>query len=82
MEHSTSRADGVAILRIAGVLDAVTVAELRSSVNASVAERHPRIVVDGGMVTVQSMRDQPLAVCKRLPMDRVPAAWRCWEDAR
>jgi hypothetical protein len=82
MEHSTSRADGVAILRIAGVLDAVTAAELRPSVNAPVAERHPRSVVDGGMVTVQSMRDQPLAVFKRLPMDRVPAAWRCWEDAR
>jgi anti-sigma B factor antagonist len=99
MEFSTSKANGVATLRIAGELDAVTTADLRPSVNALVAERHSRVVVDvsglriidstgvgavvslykktreyGGVVTVQGLRDQPLAIFKLLRMDRVLAA--------
>jgi len=99
MEFSTSRTDGVATLRIVGELDAVTSPELRPSVNALVAERPSRVVVDvsglrlidssgvgavvslykkakeyGGVVTVQGMRDQPLAIFKLLRMDRVLAA--------
>jgi anti-sigma B factor antagonist len=46
MDISTSRADGVATLRIAGELDAVTVPGIRPSVDALVAERQSRIVVD------------------------------------
>jgi anti-sigma B factor antagonist len=46
MDISTSRADGVATLRIAGELDAVTVTGIRPSVDALVAERQSRIVVD------------------------------------
>ena len=46
MDFSTSRADGVATLRIAGELDAVTVPDIRPSVDALVAERQSRIVVD------------------------------------
>ena len=46
MEFSTSRAGGVATLRIVGELDAVTVPDLRPSVDALVAERQSRIVVD------------------------------------
>jgi anti-sigma B factor antagonist len=46
MEFSTSKADGVATLRIVGELDAVTTLDLRSSVDALVAEQHPRVVVD------------------------------------
>ena len=96
MEFSTGKANGVAALRIAGVLDAVTTADLRPSVNALVAERHSRLVVDvsglriidstgvgavvslykkpkeyGGVLTVQNLRDQPLAIFKLLGLDRV-----------
>ena len=46
MDFSTSRADGVTTLRIVGELDAVTVPDIRPSVDALVAERHPRVVVD------------------------------------
>ena len=46
MEFSMSRADGIATLRIVGELDAVTVADLRPSVEALVADRHSHIVVD------------------------------------
>jgi anti-sigma B factor antagonist len=46
MDFSTSRADGVVTLRIEGELDAVTIPDLRPSIDALVAERHPRIVVD------------------------------------
>ena len=46
MEFSMSRADGIATLRIVGELDAVTVADLRPSVDALVADRHAHIVVD------------------------------------
>jgi anti-sigma B factor antagonist len=46
MDFSTSRADGVATLRIEGELDAVTIPVLRPSLDALVAEHNPRIVVD------------------------------------
>jgi anti-sigma B factor antagonist len=46
MEFSTSRAGGVATLRIVGELDAVTVPDLRPSLDALVAERQSPIVVD------------------------------------
>jgi anti-sigma B factor antagonist len=46
MDISTSRAGGVATLRIAGELDAVTVPDLRNTVETLVAERQSRIVVD------------------------------------
>jgi anti-sigma B factor antagonist len=46
MDFSTSSADGVVTLRIEGELDAVTIPDLRPSIDALVAERHPRIVVD------------------------------------
>ncbi|HJX64305.1 MAG TPA: STAS domain-containing protein [Polyangia bacterium] len=46
MDFSTSRADGVTTLRIVGELDAVTVPDIRASVDALVAERQSRIVVD------------------------------------
>ena len=46
MEFSTSRAGGVATLRIVGELDAGTVPDLRPAVDALVAERQSRIVVD------------------------------------
>jgi anti-sigma B factor antagonist len=96
MHFSTSRADGVTTLRIAGELDAVTTPDLRPSVEALLAERRPRVVVDlsglrlidsrgvgglvsmykkakvyGGVVTVQGLCDQPLAIFKLLRLDRV-----------
>ena len=46
MDFSTSSADGVVTLRIEGELDAVTIPDLRPSIDALVAERHPLIVVD------------------------------------
>jgi len=46
MHFSTSTTDGVATLRIVGELDAVTTPDIRPSVDALVAEQHPRIVVD------------------------------------
>jgi len=46
MEFSTSRAGGVATLRIVGELDAITVPDLRPSLDALVAERQSPIVVD------------------------------------
>jgi anti-sigma B factor antagonist len=46
MYFSTSRTDDVATLRIEGELDAVTIPELRPSLEALLAERHPRVVVD------------------------------------
>jgi len=46
MEFSTSKTGGVATLRIVGELDAITAPDLRPFVDALVAERHPRVVVD------------------------------------
>lgn len=46
MHYSTSKTDGVAILRIGGELDAVTTPDLRPSVEALLAERPTRVVVD------------------------------------
>ena len=46
MEFSTSRVGGVATLRIVGELDAVTTPNFRPFLDALVAERHPRVVVD------------------------------------
>jgi anti-sigma B factor antagonist len=46
MEFTTSRADGVATLRIEGELDAITIPDLRPAIDALLAERHPRIIVD------------------------------------
>lgn len=46
MDFSTSRSDGVVILHIKGELDAVTVAEIRPAIDALVAERPQRVVVD------------------------------------
>ena len=46
MEFSTSTAGGIATLRIVGELDAITTPILRPSVDALLAERHPRVVVD------------------------------------
>ena len=95
MEFSTSKADGVATLHIAGELDALTAPHLRPSVDALLAQRHPRIVVDasglrlidsrgvgglvflykkakeyGGVVTVEGLCVQPLAIFKLLRLDR------------
>jgi anti-sigma B factor antagonist len=56
MEFSTSREDGVATLRIAGELDAATTRYLRPSVDALVAERHSRVVVDvSGLRLIDSL---------------------------
>jgi anti-sigma B factor antagonist len=46
MHFSTSTTDGVATLRIVGELDAVTAPDLRPSVDALLAKRPPRVVVD------------------------------------
>jgi len=46
MHYSTSQTDGVATLRIGGELDAVTTPDLRPSVEALLAERPTRVVVD------------------------------------
>jgi anti-sigma B factor antagonist len=46
MDFSTNSADGVVTLRIEGELDAVTIPDLRPAIDAVLAERHPRIVVD------------------------------------
>ena len=46
MDFSTSRTDGMATLRIVGELDAVTAPDLRPSVEALLAERPARVVVD------------------------------------
>jgi anti-sigma B factor antagonist len=46
MEFSTNRAGGVATLRVVGELDVVTVPDLRPSVDALVADRQSRIVID------------------------------------
>ena len=46
MDFSTNRADGVATLRIEGELDAVSIPEVRPTIDTLIAERHPRIVVD------------------------------------
>ena len=96
MEFSTSTAGGIATLHIVGELDVITTLALRQSVDALVAERHPRVVVDasglrlidssgvglvvflykkakeyGGVVTVQGLREQPLALFKLLRLDRI-----------
>ena len=46
MDFSINRADGTATLRIEGELDAVTIPEIRPTIDVLIAERHPRIVVD------------------------------------
>ena len=46
MHFSTSTTDGVATLRIEGELDAVTAPDLRPSVEALLAKRPARVVVD------------------------------------
>jgi anti-sigma B factor antagonist len=46
MHFSTSTTDGVATLRIVGELDAVTAPDLRPSVEALLAKRPARVVVD------------------------------------
>ena len=96
MHFSTSSSDGVTTLLITGELVAVTTPDLRPSVEALLAARHPRVVVDvsglriidsrgvgglvslykkakeyGGVVTVQGLCDQPLAIFKLLRLDRV-----------
>jgi anti-sigma B factor antagonist len=56
MQFSTSKADGVPTLRIAGELDAVTAPELRPSLDALLAERNPRVVVDvSGLRLIDSL---------------------------
>lgn len=56
MDFSTNRTDGVATLRIAGELDAVTAPDLRPSVEALLAERNPRVVVDvSGLRLIDSL---------------------------
>jgi anti-sigma B factor antagonist len=56
MDFSTSRADGVTTLRIAGELDAVTTPDIRPSVDALVAQRQARIVVDlSGLRMIDSL---------------------------
>jgi len=56
MDFSMSRSDGVATLRIKGELDAVTIPDLRPSVDALVAERQARVVVDAsGLRLIDSM---------------------------
>jgi anti-sigma B factor antagonist len=46
MDYSTNSGNGTTTLRIQGELDAVTIPDLRPSIDALVAEQHPRIVVD------------------------------------
>jgi len=46
MDFTTSRADGVVTLRIEGELDAVTIPDIRPTIDALIAERHPRMIVD------------------------------------
>jgi anti-sigma B factor antagonist len=46
MDFSTSKTDDVATLRIVGELDAVTTPDLLPSIEALLAERNPRVVVD------------------------------------
>lgn len=46
MEFSRSSHGEVATLRIDGELDAVSIPDVRPMIDALIAERHPRIVVD------------------------------------
>jgi anti-anti-sigma factor len=46
MDFSTNRTDGVATLRIEGELDAVSIPDVRPTIDTLLAERHARIVVD------------------------------------
>ncbi len=46
MEFSTSNHDGVATLRIDGELDAVTIPDVRPAIDALIAARPARVVVD------------------------------------
>jgi len=46
MDFSTSRTNGVTTLRIEGELDAITVSEIRPTIEALVAERPARVVID------------------------------------
>jgi anti-sigma B factor antagonist len=46
MEFQVGKADGKAILRIEGELDAITSTELRPALERLLAERHTRIEVD------------------------------------
>ena len=56
MEFSTSTAGDIATLRIVGELDVITTPALRPSVDALVAERQPRVVVDvSGLRLIDSL---------------------------
>jgi anti-sigma B factor antagonist len=46
MDFSTSRTNGVTTLRIEGELDAITVSQIRPTIDALVAERPARVVID------------------------------------
>ncbi len=46
MEFQVGKADGAAVLRIRGELDAITSTDLRPALERLLAERHARIVVD------------------------------------
>jgi anti-sigma B factor antagonist len=46
MDFSTNRIDGVATLRIEGELDAVSIPDVRPTIDILISERPARIVVD------------------------------------
>lgn len=46
MDFSTNRIDGVATLRIEGELDAVSIPDVRPTIDSLISERPARIVVD------------------------------------
>ena len=86
----------VTVLRIEGVLDALTAPEIRPTIDSLVQEKRKSIVVDlsslrlidssgvgvivslykrcnvhGGVVRVEGLQGQPLAIFKLLRLDRI-----------
>jgi anti-sigma B factor antagonist len=46
LDFSTSRTNGVATLRIQGELDVISCPDVRPTIDALIAARHPRVVID------------------------------------
>jgi anti-anti-sigma factor len=95
-DFSRSDEGDATVLRITGVLDAMTVPNIRRTIDAIVTEQRSPVTVDlsalrlidssgvgiivslykrcrayGGVVRVDGLRDQPLAIFKLLRLDRV-----------
>ncbi len=99
MTFSRTDKDEVTTVTIEGALDAVSTPDIRPLIEAIVAERRTKVVVDlsrlrlidssgvgavvslykrvradGGEVTVEGLRDQPLAIFKLLRLERIMSA--------